>query len=230
VNEEMPQLSPESEIANRFHLVSRMADDLAHEIKNPLNSMVINLEVIRSRARKGDAAGVLDRADVLETEVRRLNGLIDGMLKLLRPERITSDEVHLDAVLFELVQLVGLQAKLARKDLNYTELGEAAVTRGRKDAIRFALLNLMAAELDAISGEDASLTVAGAVDPDAIRVTLETRSSASGDAHAAARESAIATARALLFNTGGIVDVNNGSEETGAARAVTVRFSRSRTA
>ena len=33
--------------ASRYALLSRLADDLAHEIKNPLHSMVINLEVLR---------------------------------------------------------------------------------------------------------------------------------------------------------------------------------------
>src|SRR5687768_15378066 len=112
----MPQLTPESEIANRFQLISRLADDLAHEIKNPLNSMVINIEVLRSRVRKGDTQGVLDRADVLEAEVTRLNGVLDAMLKLLRPGRNrAADEIPLDPVLEELADLVGLQARLAGK-------------------------------------------------------------------------------------------------------------------
>ena len=34
---------------NKLELVERLADDLAHEIKNPLHSMVINLEVLRRR-------------------------------------------------------------------------------------------------------------------------------------------------------------------------------------
>ncbi len=225
----MSQLSPEGEIANRFNLVSRMADDLAHEIKNPLNSMVINLEVIRSRAKKGDAAGVLDRADVLESEVRRLNGLIDGLLKLLRPERSGSQEVYIDAVLTELVDLVGLQARLARKKMTFAALGEAVTVNGRRDAIRFAMLNILAAELDALTGENASLDVSGGSDADHVHVLISSRSAGASPAATAARATAMSTAKALLSHGGGTVDVEDGGSETGA-RVVTVSLLRERPA
>jgi signal transduction histidine kinase len=42
-------LAAEQGLAERFALVRRIADDLAHELKNPLNAMVINLEVLRSQ-------------------------------------------------------------------------------------------------------------------------------------------------------------------------------------
>jgi phosphoglycerate-specific signal transduction histidine kinase len=220
----MSQLNPESEIANRFQLVSRMADDLAHEIKNPLNSMVINLEVIRSRARKGDAAGVLDRADVVESEVRRLNGLIDGMLKLLRPERLGSDQIPLDPVLSELGELVGLQAKLARKELTVALLGSAAVTRGRRDAVRFALLNLIAAELDGVTGDAARVDIGGSVGSEATLVFI-TATSAMAPAHPiGASSTPIDMARSLLQPMGGRVEIADESTEKGTDRRLTVHL------
>ena len=39
--------------ANRYDILSRLADDLAHEIKNPLNAIVVNLEVLRRKIETG---------------------------------------------------------------------------------------------------------------------------------------------------------------------------------
>lgn len=76
--------------ANKLALVERLADDLAHEIKNPLHSMVINLEVLRRRISKladADQGDLLRYAGVLGGELERVTRRIDLLLRLVRPER-----------------------------------------------------------------------------------------------------------------------------------------------
>src|SRR5690606_31396497 len=80
-------LNDEQSRAIRYDLVSRLADDLAHEIRNPLNAIVINLEVLRGRVQRGDTAAALERIAVVEQETRRLHLIVDRLLQLLRPER-----------------------------------------------------------------------------------------------------------------------------------------------
>jgi signal transduction histidine kinase len=201
------QLTPETETANRYHLVSRLADDLAHEIKNPLNSMVINLEVLRSRARKGDVDGVLGRADVLEIEVRRLNTLLDGLLRLLRPDRQPGVLIPVDTLVAEVADLAGVQAKLARKALNVSLVGDAAVTSGRRDVLRFAILNLLMAELDAVDGGSACIEVGGRIGEAGTVLTISTvagEPAPDGVDHLA---EGVEIARALIAANGGGVDV-----------------------
>jgi signal transduction histidine kinase len=65
VNRTTIQLSGAELQANRFSIVSRLADDLAHEIKNPLNAIIINLEVLKVRIARGDADGAADRTGVI---------------------------------------------------------------------------------------------------------------------------------------------------------------------
>ncbi|MEJ2503782.1 MAG: histidine kinase dimerization/phospho-acceptor domain-containing protein [Gemmatimonadota bacterium] len=71
--------------AAHFDLVSRWADDLAHEIKNPLHAMVINLELVKRRAGGDDPAPLVERAEVVEAELERVHALVDSLLRLLRP-------------------------------------------------------------------------------------------------------------------------------------------------
>ncbi|NIP60786.1 MAG: hypothetical protein GWO00_23330, partial [Gemmatimonadetes bacterium] len=56
-----------------LELVSRWADDLAHEIKNPLHAMVINLELVKRRATGEDAGALIQRAEVVESELYRVH-------------------------------------------------------------------------------------------------------------------------------------------------------------
>ena len=213
------ELTPESETANRYHLISRIADDLAHEIKNPLNSMVINLEVLRSRARKGDADGVMGRADVLEMEIRRLHTLVEGLLRLLRPDRRPGTGIPVDTLLTELEELAGTQARLARKELNVSLVGDAALTSGRRDSLRFALLNLVSAELDAVSGAEVRVDIGGEVRGSATVLTIATSAGeVAGDQDAGAIE----VARALIAANGGSVDVPPRGSTGGRVISVTL--------
>lgn len=155
---ELTPVNEEQFQANRFDLVSRLADDLAHEIRNPLNSIVINLEVLKVRVGRGDATAALDRAAVIELEMRRLHLLIDRLLQLLRPERDEADSFALDQVLDELLPLIEVRARLAGN--TFTCGGD---TSGRipmrRDTFKFALLNVLTAVHERLGDNGGSLSL-----------------------------------------------------------------------
>jgi signal transduction histidine kinase len=144
VDAELIELNEEQFRANRFDIVSRLADDLAHEIKNPLNAIIINLEVLKVRVARGDADGATDRAGVIEQEVRRLHQLVDRLLMLMRPDRYEASNLPLDSALDEILPLVEAQAKLARNEFR-TDCSAAVFVQVRRDVFKFALLNLLLA-------------------------------------------------------------------------------------
>lgn len=100
---------------NKLGLVERLADDLAHEIKNPLHSMVINLEVLRRRIlRLEGVAGsedLLRYAEVIGTELDRVNRRVDLLLRMVRPQRETEELTTLPEVIEELRELVELESE-----------------------------------------------------------------------------------------------------------------------
>lgn len=199
--------------ANRYRLLSRIADDLAHEIRNPLHAMVINLEVLRRRVRAGDPDVALQRADVVEHEVHRVHLIIDGLLRLLRPDSET-DPIELDALIAGVVPLVELQARLARLEFRYEAIGAGATARVRRDDFRFALLNLTGAALDSLRDRGGSLNVTGHATPSEIYLRIAARADHDAPAAAAtaaavgaagapgALENALATAATLVRHAG----------------------------
>ena len=97
--------------ANKLALVERLADDLAHEIKNPLHSMVINLEVLRRRIARladTDQGDLLRYAGVLGGELDRVTRRIDLLLRLVRPER-GGELTTLSQTVEEMLDLVELE-------------------------------------------------------------------------------------------------------------------------
>lgn len=148
-----PQLAPDVR-ANRYDVVSRLADDLAHEIKNPLNAIVVNLEVLRRRVENGSTDAALERANVIEGEIRRVHGLVEQLLQLLRPTKGEAGPIAVDGILEALAGAIQLQAKAARVTFNFTS-ESSLYAMIRPEALKFALLNLISHAIDAIAANGA---------------------------------------------------------------------------
>jgi signal transduction histidine kinase len=158
----MDALSDEQFRAIGFDLVSRMADDLAHEIKNPLNAIVINLEVLKVRIARSDASAALERVAVVEHEARRLHDLIDRLLLLLRPDREEASTFALDRVLDEIHPLIEAQARLARNRFEQ-DCTASVFLACRRDVLKFVILTLVTALNDRLG--DGGGTIAFACEP-----------------------------------------------------------------
>lgn len=157
--------------ANRYDVLSRLAEDLAHEIKNPLNAIVVNLEVLRRRVANAAADAALDRAAVIEHEVRRVHGLVDQLLQLLRPGKVEATPVAVDAVLEALAPVIQIQAKAAHVPLTY-EAGSDLFAQIQSESLKFALLNLIGHAIDAESRAGGAVHIEATRAADEIYIVL----------------------------------------------------------
>jgi signal transduction histidine kinase len=197
--------------AQRFELMRRIADDLAHELKNPLNAMVINLEVLRGRVRSGAVDGALERIAVIEAETRRLHTLLDHMLRFLRPDHLAPTEFAVAELVAEVGTVVQVLAKLRRRELAVEMPGDGLYVRATREPLRFALLALCEAALAALpdGAAPARLTATGEAGGVALQLTVP-------GAAAGALATAEAFARSVLAGEPVRVDVGS---EAGSYRA-----------
>ncbi len=70
-----------------FALVGRMANGLAHELKNPLNAMTMSVQMIDEDLTNDviDKEQFSEMINDIKLEVRRLSGVLEGFLKFARP-------------------------------------------------------------------------------------------------------------------------------------------------
>jgi C4-dicarboxylate-specific signal transduction histidine kinase len=158
--------------ASRLAVLRRLADDLAHEIKNPLHSLVINLEVLRTRVEKGATAAALERAAVLEHEIRRLDSLIDGWLRLVRLPAGHDAATSLALVLDEMVPLLDMRARLARVSFQADDLVADVFTAVPADALRFGLLLIADSVLEDAHQLNATMRLTARSQPEEIHVRI----------------------------------------------------------
>jgi len=89
---------------DRLYAIGR---PVAHEFRNALNGVAVNLEVVRSRAH-GDApaASVARFADTAADQLESLTGLTDALLALVRPVAEPADVADVTARLATLLGAV----------------------------------------------------------------------------------------------------------------------------
>jgi signal transduction histidine kinase len=113
--------------SRKLAALGRLSAGVAHEVKNPLNAMMIHLELLRQqfaptsvgrRASSAavmppppDAAKALQHVDVIADEIRRLDGVVQGFLKFTRPEDLRLQPVSLSALFKEIAPIVEPEAK-----------------------------------------------------------------------------------------------------------------------
>lgn len=138
----------------------RIAGRSAHEVKNALNGVSVNLEVVRSRLARAAADPAASAsvtatrfAEVASAQFELLAVLNDAMLGLARPARAPADVAHL------LAPLVVLLDPIARAEGGSLIVGGLAAGRDTHVAASPPLVRLLlAAALDAAVGRGRAVT------------------------------------------------------------------------
>lgn len=154
--------------ANRLDLLSRWADDLAHEIKNPFHAMVINIELVKRRAASGDAEPLVQRAQVVESEIHRVHDLIESLLRLMRPWS-DPEPAQVDQVFAAMAPVIAARARIRRIEIEH-QPGGSAVPMG-PGPLALVVLNLMDNAMEATS-EGGRVVTSSAVEGDRVRITV----------------------------------------------------------
>lgn len=156
------ELLQEIAVARPLAMMAEFAPNLAHEIRNPLSSIRLNLQELERDVRKGRLPeSVGEPVTISLQEINRLETVVQSVLSMARsdapPEESSEIEVHrlvLDTTRVLLPELkergVGLVTDLSKR-------GEAIVT-GRPAELQGALMNLLYNAMEA-SPPDSTLRV-----------------------------------------------------------------------
>ncbi|MFQ5631101.1 MAG: ATP-binding protein [bacterium] len=91
----------------RLETLSKLASVLSHEIRNPLNSMVINMQIL-SREFHKPAIDVkkLDHYNrVVASEIKRVDELVSNFLLIARPPKLNLEKQNLGKMIDEIVAI-----------------------------------------------------------------------------------------------------------------------------
>jgi signal transduction histidine kinase len=135
--------------SQKLAALGRLTSGVAHEIRNPLNALVLQAALLRQKL--GPAVPHAARhLDIIEEEVKRLDRVIDGFLRFTRPEELQLETVRLDGILREAMDLMAARAEHGGIRMEAAVAPDLPRVRGSAELLRQALLNLMGNALDAM--------------------------------------------------------------------------------
>jgi len=161
-----PRSPGEHTASEQVKLLSRLAGGLAHEIKNPLSTMAINLALLeeewtRAAVQRGSAGTTeltprerrsLKRIATLQREVQRLEDIVEEFLRFARGGEINRAPHDLRTLVRELLEFVEPEdAKLGIRHHVDLEVGLPLVMADAS-AIKQAVLNLLVNARQAMPG------------------------------------------------------------------------------
>ncbi len=163
--------------SERLSVIGKMASHLAHEIKNPLNSILLNAELLGdevdelARASGADASEARSLLDVILREVRQLRRVAELYLDFARSPRNVSKKVSINGLLRQVIRF--LKNECADRNIQLIKSLSRDVPQASVDPIKVkqAFLNIIRNGIEAI-GEKGNLTIRSTLVADQIEITI----------------------------------------------------------
>jgi signal transduction histidine kinase len=136
----------------RLAAVGTLAAGLAHEVRNPLNSASLQLQVLKRRIGRGETtpeslSGVIQ---VVDSEIRRLDHLVKDFLAFARPTPLDLRATDLNALVSAVTDLLRPECAAAEVSVELTLDPGVGTVQADRDRFRQVLLNVVRNAIEAI--------------------------------------------------------------------------------
>lgn len=142
-------LSKQLDVGQRLSALNRLTSGVAHEIKNPLNSIGLHLEVLRSRIDQEDAVAK-EELQILRDETKRLDRVVKTFLDFTKPVELKLAPVDLAEMLNGLLQFLMPESLDKKVAIGLECAVRPAMIRGDADLLKQAFLNLVRNGMEAM--------------------------------------------------------------------------------
>jgi signal transduction histidine kinase len=164
----------EERLADQYHEMARLAGGLAHEIKNPLSTIRLNMDLLAEDLAEGDSPKqrrALRKVEVVQRECLRLQGLLDDFLSFTKVRQLRLEPTDLNRVVADVLDLFAPQAEQAGVQVfRYLDSDLPTVLLDR-ESFHAAFLNLVLNAQQAMP-DGGQLTVRTQVIPFGVRLDV----------------------------------------------------------
>ncbi len=143
------QVEDQLTLARRLTAIGSLTGRVAHEIKNPLNSIALRLELLRSQIAD-EAPDAEPEIAVLSEEVTRLDRVVRTFLDFNRPLELSFEDLDLHALVAELCRFLSPEATQREITCEIDSENSPIIIRGDSGLLRQALLNIATNAIEAM--------------------------------------------------------------------------------
>ena len=102
--ESVEQIESELELSRRMAAIGRLTAGVGHEVKNPINAIVVHLELLKNKLA-GDHAPATRHLEVIDSEIHRLDRVVQTLVDFSRPVELQLREQDLRKIIGDVLSL-----------------------------------------------------------------------------------------------------------------------------
>jgi len=140
--ESVEAIESELELSRRMAAIGRLTSGVGHEVKNPINAIVVHLELLKNKLGN-TSEPAMRHLEVIETEIHRLDRVVQMLVDFTRPVELRLKEQDLRPVILDMLALAA--AELSTRNVNLVSKTPKRPLTANIDAdlLKQAILNVI---------------------------------------------------------------------------------------
>lgn len=146
-------LSRERQIqADRITAMQTLTAGLAHEVRNPLNSAKLQLELLERRLRRAsDDPRLVEPSELAKSEIERLTALLNDFLAFARPPELHRQDRDVATIVRQVAELERVSAERRGATLEVVASPQQLIAQIDAAKLHQVVLNLVRNAIEAVS-------------------------------------------------------------------------------
>jgi len=140
--ESVRRIENELELSRRLAAIGRLTQGVAHEVKNPINAIVVHLELLREKMREVDP-NTRRHMDIIGNEIQRLDRVVQTLVDFNRPVELRLTSFDLRRLVEEVSMLASPEAALQGVEVKTRIALQPLPIKADNDLVKQALLNVV---------------------------------------------------------------------------------------
>ena len=108
--ESVRRIGDEIEMSRRLSASGRLTRGVAHEVKNPINAIVLHLQLLQNKLAQQEP-DTRRHMDIIDSEIRRLDRVVQTLVDFTRPRDLHLEEIDFRRLLEDVALLAGPEAE-----------------------------------------------------------------------------------------------------------------------
>jgi PAS domain S-box-containing protein len=132
-------------VADKLAALHTLSAGVAHELRNPLSAMDLNLHLLEEELKENGMPGQRgwQYLHVLNAECRRLSGILDNFMKFARPGALGLHDINVQALIEHIMALMQFEAEERHVRLDHTVGKDLPTVLGDETQISQVLVNII---------------------------------------------------------------------------------------
>ncbi len=136
------RIGDEIEMSRRLSASGRLTRGVAHEVKNPINAIVLHLQLLQNKLAQQEP-DTRRHMDIIDSEIRRLDRVVQTLVDFTRPRDLHVEEVDLRRLMEDVAQLAAPDAEQHGVTIELHMPAERLPVKVDVDLMKQAILNVV---------------------------------------------------------------------------------------